>query len=113
MINNIFKQNKLDFQIILKKYGTLLALFILCIFFMIMNSRFLSINNFMNILLQISLLSICSFGMTHVILSGNIDLSVGSIASLVGIYSAIALSSTGSTLLGILAGIISGVLFGL
>jgi len=78
-----------------------------------MSSRFLSINNFLNILLQISLLSICSFGMSHVILSGNIDLSIGSAVSLIGIISAVALSSTGSTLLGILAGIILGVLFGL
>ncbi|HLW08004.1 MAG TPA: ABC transporter permease, partial [Marinilabiliaceae bacterium] len=78
----------------------------------LMADRFLTVSNFINVLTQISMLAICAFGMSHVILTGNIDLSVGAMVSLVGIFSAIAMASTGSTIIGLLAGLATGILFG-
>ncbi|NSW77203.1 MAG: ABC transporter permease [Candidatus Atribacteria bacterium] len=48
----------------------------------VVNPRFLSVQNFLNILLQISVLGIVSLGATVLLVSGNLDLSVGSLLSL-------------------------------
>lgn len=48
----------------------------------IVNPRFLSVQNFLNILLQISVLGIVSLGATVLLVSGNLDLAVGSLLSL-------------------------------
>jgi ribose/xylose/arabinose/galactoside ABC-type transport system permease subunit len=48
----------------------------------IVNPRFLSLQNFLNILLQISVLGIVSLGAILLLVSGNLDLSVGSLLSL-------------------------------
>ncbi|MEN3186185.1 MAG: ABC transporter permease [Atribacterota bacterium] len=48
----------------------------------VVNPRFLSVQNFLNILLQISVLGMVSLGATVLLVSGNLDLSVGSLISL-------------------------------
>ena len=50
-----------------------------------MSPRFLDINNQLNILMQVSIIGIVALGMTVVMLSGGIDLSVGSVLALVGV----------------------------
>ena len=45
---------------------------------------FLSVNNMINVLRQASVLFLLSLGLTGVVLTGNIDLSVGSVAALTG-----------------------------
>lgn len=62
-------------------YGILMVLIILIIFFSVASSNFLSINTCMTILKQVSITGITSVGMCYVILTGGIDLSVGSIAA--------------------------------
>src|SRR5438105_6785174 len=60
--------------------GPLIGLVVLCIFFSFSTSgAFLSIRNALNVLDQVTVLGILSIGMTAVIISGGIDLSVGSI----------------------------------
>ncbi len=59
--------------------GPLLGLIILCIVFSITTDVFLSSRNFLNIIDQVTVLGILSIGMTVVIVTGGIDLSVGSI----------------------------------
>jgi ribose transport system permease protein len=51
----------------------------------ILSPRFLRVANFVNIFVQISIISIISVGMTFVILTGGIDLSVGSIVAFCGL----------------------------
>ncbi|MBP7003508.1 ABC transporter permease [Amaricoccus sp.] len=68
--------------------GILLALIVLAVAFSVMNPRFLSVNNFMNILQQVAVVAVAAFGMTYVILLGEIDLSVGSIIALAGMVAA-------------------------
>jgi ribose transport system permease protein len=51
----------------------------------ILSPRFLRVANFVNIFVQISIISIISVGMTFVILTGGIDLSVGSTVAFCGL----------------------------
>lgn len=67
------------------KYGTFLFLIFLMVSFSLSTPIFLSFKNLTNILRQISIVGICTVGMTMIILSGGIDLSVGSIVALTGI----------------------------
>lgn len=60
----------------------LVALFIVCILFV---PRFATGGNLMNVLIQIAINALLATGMTFVILSDGIDLSVGSVAALAGI----------------------------
>ncbi|WP_454856669.1 ABC transporter permease [Rhizobium binxianense] len=72
-----------------KQYGGIfLSLIILCVIFSIMNARFMSVANFMNVLQQVAVIAIAAFGMTWVILLGEIDLSIGSIIAVAGMVGA-------------------------
>ncbi|MEY8457742.1 ribose ABC transporter permease [Lactococcus ileimucosae] len=61
---------------------TLLALIVLMIVITIINPNFLTTNNLLNLLLQVTANGFIAFGMTFVILTSGIDLSVGSILAL-------------------------------
>jgi ribose transport system permease protein len=106
-----------------KKLQSLIALFLLCLFFAIMSNKFFTVDNGLNVLRQISVNICIAIGMTLVILTAGIDLSVGSILALCGAITAgllkngIALPSLnlyiGFTILGaILAGIVVGCVLG-
>ncbi|MEJ1117180.1 ABC transporter permease [Phyllobacterium sp. CCNWLW109] len=74
---------------IMKQYGGIfLSLIILCVIFSIVNPRFMSVANFLNVLQQVAVIAIAAFGMTWVILLGEIDLSIGSIIALAGMVAA-------------------------
>jgi len=73
------------------KYGIYFALFILVIFFSIMDSNFLTTGNMTNLFRQISINGIISIGMTFVIITGGIDLSVGSVLALTSTIAALLL----------------------
>ncbi|MEI6385430.1 MAG: ABC transporter permease [Spirochaetota bacterium] len=62
-----------------KEIGIFAGLVILVIFFSLSTSVFLSVDNLMNVVRQVSILGILAVGMTMVIVSGEIDLSVGSV----------------------------------
>lgn len=75
------------FQINWNDMGIILTLIAMIVFFSLATKSFLSARNFTNIVRQISVVGICAVGMTMVILTGGIDLSIG---SLIGVSSAIA-----------------------
>lgn len=60
-----------------KGFGTIVVFILLIIVFSIISDAFLTVNNIMTILLQNSALVIMAMGMTFVIITGGIDLSVG------------------------------------
>lgn len=66
----------------LKKLGPLIGLIALFIIIAFMNDSFLEFSNLRNLLRQVSINAIIAFGMTFVILTSGIDLSVGSILAL-------------------------------
>ena len=67
--------------------GIIITLIAMIIFFSMATKSFFSLRNFSNVARQISVVGICAVGMTMVILTGGIDLSVG---SLIGMSSAVA-----------------------
>ncbi len=67
------------------KYGTQTALLIICLVIGIIDPAFFSINNLTNLLVQSVIIAVIACGMTFVIISGGIDLSVGSIVAFSGI----------------------------
>lgn len=90
------------------KYGIVAALLLLIVFFTAAAPAFLSVNNVLNILRQVSIVGICAVGMTFVILTGGIDLSVGSILGVGAVVGALLLSQGTPIWLAVLAVIVVG-----
>ncbi|MCC8179946.1 MAG: ABC transporter permease [Planctomycetes bacterium] len=72
----------------LRNGGTLLALIIMCAVFASQSSTFFSSRNAINILQASSINALVALGMTVVIITGGIDLSVGSIAAMSAVFMA-------------------------
>ncbi|MDR3403787.1 MAG: ABC transporter permease, partial [Chthoniobacter sp.] len=72
----------------LKKLQPLIALVVMVVALTVLSDKFLTVANQRNILLQISVNLCLSIGMTLVILTGGIDLSVGAILALAGAVAA-------------------------
>ena len=95
------------------EFLTLLGFFILCIFFSFFTEEFFSATNVSNIVRQVSINGILAVGMTFVILTGGIDLSVGSVLALTGTIMAGLMINAGlSPILAVLIGILFGALLG-
>ena len=103
---------------LITKLGPLIGLFLLVIVITLLNPSFLSINNLFNVLRQVSISALIAFGMTFVILTGGIDLSVGSTLALTGAVAASLLASGMdpiiamgiALILGLILGAINGVI---
>jgi ribose transport system permease protein len=64
-------------------YGPVVGLVLLCIAGTLLNSDFATVDNAMNVLTRTAFIGIIAVGMCFVIISGGIDLSVGSMAALI------------------------------
>lgn len=93
-------------------YRSVLILVVICIFASILSDSFLSISNLFNVIKQITVAGIVGCGMSFVILTGGIDLSVGSIVGLSGAIAAGIMSTTGNAFLAVLAALGIGILCG-
>jgi galactofuranose transport system permease protein len=71
-----------------RQFGTLIGLVLLCAALWILTPHFLTVSNLVNVVEQTSINAIVAVGMTFVILSGGIDLSVGSVIALTTMISA-------------------------
>lgn len=107
----------------LAKFQSLIALFVLCIVIGLLSDKFFTVTNGWNVMRQISVNICIATGMTLVILTAGIDLSVGSVLALCGAITASLLKNgieipsqnlyIGFTLLGgVLAGVLVGSLLG-
>lgn len=76
------------FASLIQRQGALVALVIVCIFAALRYERFLTSENLLNVLRQNSMLGLVALGMTFVILTGGIDLSVGSLLAVAGVVAA-------------------------
>lgn len=105
------------------EYFVLFGLIALCIIIAVLNPTFIQPANIINILLQISINGVLAIGLTMVILTGGIDLGVGSVVCLSGITMGLLTKAIGvanpitagvcivaSIIIGILAGAVNGVL---
>lgn len=93
-------------------YRSVLILLVICIFATILSPSFLSVTNLFNVFKQITVAGVVGCGMTFVILTGGIDLSVGSILGLSGVLAAGVLESTGNPAFAIALALAVGVLCG-
>jgi ribose/xylose/arabinose/galactoside ABC-type transport system permease subunit len=90
------------------------AALVMVVAFSISSPVFFSLDNFLNIGRQTSLVSIIAVGMTFVIISGQIDISVASNVALSGMVAAIAMQQLGDSWgIGAAAGILCGMAVGL
>ena len=110
--NTMNINNNLDLKEILIKYKSLVGLLALVVVVSILSPSFLSVTNIFNILRQTSVNGIIAAGMTFVILTGGIDLSVGSILAISGAICASLLVSGESMIVAILAALVVGALVG-
>src|SRR5260370_18921355 len=72
-----FKAN-LRGLLVARETGVLLALLVMCVFLSLTTDSFLSVRNLLNVGRQVSVLGIMAGGMTFVLVSREVDLSVGS-----------------------------------
>jgi len=95
------------------EYGAFIALAFLFILLSIISPEFRSGNNLLNLLRQASFNGLIAFGMTLVILSDGIDLSVGSIFALAAIIAAQLIMSGINAFLAVVIALVAGTLLGL
>src|SRR5258706_9744930 len=76
-----------------RQFGTAIGLAALCAVLWILTPHFLTVSNLLNVVEQTSINAIVAVGMTFVILSAGIDLSVGSIVALAGVVLGTSLQS--------------------
>ncbi|RDY23713.1 ribose ABC transporter permease [Romboutsia maritimum] len=110
MENNNSKN--IDFKEIIVKYKSLIGLIMLIVIVSILSPSFLSSKNILNILRQTSVNAIIAAGMTFVILTGGIDLSVGSTLAISGAIAASLLASGQNIIISTIAAIVVGAVVG-
>lgn len=106
----------------LRRYGTLIGFaIILLVFWVNLPDTFMTARNWLNISQQLSMLMVVAAGMSIVMVMGDFDLSVGSMASLAGIVAAVLLAAdypiwvavSAALLAGLIGGAFNGVLVSL
>lgn len=95
-----------------RQFGTLLGLFGLCVVLWIMTPYFLSVSNLMNVAQQTAINAIIAVGMTFVIITAGIDLSVGSVMAFSGVVLASCLKADVPVAIAIPVGLAAAVLCG-
>lgn len=94
------------------EYSVIIAFLIIYFAASFISPNFTSINNQLNILMQVSIIGIISLGMSVVMLSGGIDLSVGSVLALVGVITMVTLNATGNVWAAVMIALIAGLFVG-
>ncbi len=91
----------------------LLVLVVIAVLFSIGSPRFFSSTNILNILRDSSMAIIAGIGMTMLLITGEVDLSIGSLAAFVGVVTMDITNKTGNFFLGFLAGLALGAVVGI
>lgn len=104
---------KIDVSRILRSYGILIAFVLISAVMTLLSPVFLTVTNILNIVRQSSIYGIMAVGMTFVILTGGIDLSVGSILAIAGAIAAGSVRAGMGLEVAILAALAVGLGFGL
>jgi len=112
-VTQVTKSSAYVVREIIAKFGILLGLFVLMIVFAALSPSFLTATNLTNILIQTGTNAVIAAGMTFVILTGGIDLSIGSLLALSSVIGARYMADGGSIILGVLIMLAIGVGLGL
>ena len=97
----------------MRQFGTLIGLLVLCVVLWILTPHFLTVANLLNITQQTSINAVIAVGMTFVIITAGIDLSVGSIMAFAGVVLASAIEAGVPVPLALLIGLAVGLTCGL
>jgi ribose transport system permease protein len=92
--------------------GVAVMLVLLCVVFSLMTPGFLTVPNISNVLVQSTILLMLALPMTLIIMTEGLDLSMGAVLTLTSLIVAIVALVTGSLLLGLLAAMAVGIVFG-
>ena len=106
------EKKSFDIKKFLMKYVMYLFLILMCIVLTVASDKFLTVTNLMTIIKQISIQSIVAIGMTMIIISGNIDLSVGSLVALCSVSGAMIMNKGLPMIAAVIASVIIGALVG-
>ena len=96
-----------------RETGVFFALLVLCLFLAIATDGFLTSTNLLNVGRQVSLLGIMAVGMTFVLISGEVDLSVGSTYAFSGLATGMLIIAGWALFPAICAGLLAGMAIGL
>lgn len=94
-------------------FGALIALVLLVVIISIISPQFCSVDNFLSLLRQSSINGLIAFGMTLVILTGGIDLSVGSVLAFTAAIAAKLILMGVTSPIAMLIALVIGTIFGL
>lgn len=100
-------------KILIAENGAVVALAVLVLIFALVNQRFIAPQNLEAIVLSMVEVGIIAIPLALLVMSGSIDLSVGSVASLGAVVGGLVITGNGNVWLGILAGVATGVVTGL
>jgi ribose transport system permease protein len=93
-----------------QELGLIVVVIVMCIAASFLSDVFFSIQNLLNILTQSTMAGIAGLGAAIILLTGEIDLSIGSLMAGVGIATVSIGNATGSVTIGILSGILTGII---
>ncbi|MCL4142856.1 UNVERIFIED_CONTAM: hypothetical protein GTU68_031723, partial [Idotea baltica] len=97
----------------LKEYGIFISFLVTCAILSFATPQFLSVANWTIIITQVSIYALLAFGVTFVIITGGIDLSIGSIVAVTGVVAA-SLAQNGEypVMVAVAGGLVAGLAFG-
>jgi ribose/xylose/arabinose/galactoside ABC-type transport system permease subunit len=97
----------------LRQYGIFIAFFLICFAISLFSTQFLTISNWTIIFTQVSINALLAFGVTFVIITGGIDLSLGSMIAVSGVLAAL-MAHPGDypVIIPIIIGLFTGVVIG-
>lgn len=99
-------------QELIRRYGMLLVLLVMVLVASLLSERFFTTANILNVTRQVAINAILAAGMTIVIISGGIDLSIGSVVAIAGALGAGVMAGGASWLVGVLVTLLVGLAFG-
>lgn len=105
--------DKRKFWLSARKYATFAILVIILVAMCFLTDRFFTVKNLSNVARQVSMNAILSVGMTIVIITSGIDLSVGAIVAMSNVLCATIISRTDNVALAVIAALAVGLLVGL
>lgn len=113
MKNGIMKGKTMTARQFISKYGVFLALVAICIIMNFMTEDFLTYDNIINVIRQVAVYGLLAIGETLVVLTGEIDLSCGSIVGISGVGTALCIKAGLPIAVAILIGLLIGIVCGL
>lgn len=117
-VNPKVARSTMPLQRFIRSYGLVLILIAITLTFTAIQPAYLSLDNLIGILYQVSLIGTMAVCSTFVIMTGGIDLSIGPILAMSGLYTVFVLTNSDqllvpALLVGVLTGLVCGLLNGL